>query len=69
MEVIANEGTVVIDKWVKLEAKARIGSLIGGLRQKMDILLKQKIDDPQFDLAGTKEMNLIVKLLVSDGHG
>ena len=69
LEVLANEGTVVINKWVKLEAKARIGSLVGGLRQRMDVLLKQKIDDPQFDLASTKEMSLIVKLLVSDGHG
>ena len=69
LEVLANEGTVVINKWVKLEAKARIGSLIGGLRQRIDVLLKQKIDDPQFDLASTNEMSLIVKLLVSDGHG
>lgn len=69
LEVQANDGTVSINKWVKFDAKARIGSLIGGLRQRVDSLLKRKIDDPQFDLAGTTEMMLIVRLLVSDGHG
>ena len=69
LEVQANEGTVTINKWVQFDAKARIGSLIGGLRQRVDSLLKKKIDDPEFDLAGTSEMKLIVKLLVSDGHG
>jgi ATP-dependent RNA helicase DHX57 len=69
LEVQATEGVVVIDKWVKLEAKARIGSLIGGLRQKVDDLLAKKIDDPSVDLANTNEMKLIVKLLVTDGLG
>lgn len=67
LEVQAEKGTVCVDDWVYLSAKARIGSLIGGLRQKIDDLLAKKIENPTFDLAGTKEMELIVKLLVTDG--
>jgi len=69
LEVQAKEGVIVIDNWVKLAAKARIGSLVGGLRSRVDSLLTKKIDDPSFELAGTSEMKLVVKLLVTDGHG
>jgi ATP-dependent RNA helicase DHX57 len=69
LEVLATEGTVIIDGWVKLDARARIGSLVGGLRQRLDSLLARKIEDPSFELASTIEMRLIVKLLVTDGHG
>jgi len=69
LEVRATEGIVVVDNWVKLDTKARIGSLIGGLRQRVDSLLAKKIDTPSFEIANTNEMKLIVKLLVSDGHG
>ena len=67
--VKATDGIVVIDDWVKLDAKARIGSLIGGLRQRVDDLLAKKIEDPSFEIANTNEMKLIVQLLISDGHG
>lgn len=69
IEVRATEGVVVIDDWVKLDAKARIAALIGGLRQRVDQLMEKKIEDPSIELANTNEMKLIVKLLVSDGHG
>jgi ATP-dependent RNA helicase DHX57 len=69
LEVLATEGIVVIDGWVKLDAKARIGSLVGGLRQRLDSLLARKIEDPEFELTTTIEMQLIVKLLMTDGHG
>ena len=65
----ARNGIIVIDNWVKLSANARIGALIRGLRSKMDDLLEKKIRDPKIDISGTPEMNLIVKLLVTDGLG
>lgn len=68
LEVRAKEGVVVIDDWVKLAANARVGSLIGGLRQKLDELLSKKIEDPSIELASTSVMKLIFKLLVSDGN-
>lgn len=69
LEVRATEGVVVVDDWVKLDAKARIAALIGGLRQRVDLLMEKKIEDPSFELANTNEMLLIVKLLLTDGHG
>jgi ATP-dependent RNA helicase DHX57 len=69
LEVRATEGVVVIDGWVKLDAKARIAALIGGLRQRVDQLMEKKIEDPTFEVANTNEMKLIVKLLLTDGHG
>lgn len=69
LDVQARNDIIVIDGWAKLSANARIGALIRGLRSRMDDLLEQKIKDPKIDISGTPEMNLIVKLLVTDGLG
>ena len=69
LEVKSSKGTIVIDGWAELSANARIGSLVGGLRRRVDKLLADKVQDPLYDIAGSKEMQLIVKLLVSDGLG
>jgi ATP-dependent RNA helicase DHX57 len=69
LEVQAAKGVILIDEWVQLSANARIGSLIGGLRKKVDELLMKKVSDPSFELANTNEMKLIVKLIRSDGLG
>lgn len=69
MEVQASKNIVVINNWVKLSANARIGSLMGGLRQRVDLLLSQKVEKPSFDIANTEEMKLIFKLITSDGLG
>ena len=69
LEVQASKDLILIDDWVRLAANARIGALIGGLRQLVDELLSKKVEDPAFDIAATVEMKLIVNLLVSDGLG
>ena len=69
LEVQAANATIVVEDWVRLSANARIGSLIGGLRRKMDDLLTRKVEDPSFDVANTAEMKLIRSLLVTDGMG
>lgn len=69
LDVQASKDTVVIDDWVKLAASARIGSLMGGLRRRVDDLLSKKVRDPSFEIAKTKEMELIVKLITTDGLG
>jgi len=46
---------------IRLSANARIGSLIGGLRQKVDELLEQKISNPSLNVTGSTEMNLITE--------
>lgn len=69
LEVQAASGIILVDGWAQLSANARIGSLIGGLRKKVDELLTKKVEDPSFELANTPEMNLIVKLIRTDGLG
>ena len=51
----------MLDDWIKLSANARIGSLIGGLRQKVDELLEQKVADPSLDITSSTEMKLITE--------
>jgi ATP-dependent RNA helicase DHX57 len=69
LEVQAARGLILVDGWAQLSANARIGSLIGGLRKQVDELLTKKVVDPSFELANTDEMNLIVKLIRTDGLG
>ena len=61
MEVQASRGLIVLDDWIRLSANARIGSLIGGLRQKVDELLHQKVADPSLDITDSIEMKLITE--------
>ena len=68
IDIQASNGLIVVDDWVRLSANARIGALIGGLRCRVDELLKRKVANPKLDV-GTVEMKLIVDLLVSDGLG
>jgi len=65
----ASEGLVVIDGWVTLASSPRIVSLVGSLRRKVDDLLMKKIEDPSFEIANSKEMVVIGKLLRTNGEG
>jgi ATP-dependent RNA helicase DHX57 len=69
VEVIAAEGLIVVDDYVRMSANARIAALIGGLRRKVDDLLSKKISNPSYDVVNSLEMKLIVKLLRTDGLG
>lgn len=69
MEVQASKGLIILDGWVTLSANARIGSLIGGLRRKVDDLLERKVTDPRLDITSSTEMKLITDLLRHDGLG
>lgn len=69
LEVQASKDIIVVDGWANLSANARIGSLVGGLRKKMDELLLKKVAEPSFELSSTHEMKLITKLLLTDGLG
>lgn len=67
MEVQASKGLIVLDDRVPLAANARIGSLIGGLRQKVDELLEKKVAEPRMDIVRSTEMELITDLIKHDG--
>jgi len=69
LTVEARNSVIHIDDWIRLSANARIGALILGLRSKIDELLRQKINNPTVSISDTPEMQLIVKLLITDGHG
>lgn len=69
LEIQAAKELIVIDDWIKLSANARIGALIGGLREKVDDLLAKKVANPSVDIRGALEMKIIVKLIVSEGLG
>ena len=69
LSVEARNSVIHIDGWIRLSANARIGALIQGLRSKMDELLRKKIDNPTVPISDTPEMQLIVKLLITDGLG
>lgn len=69
IEVQASKEIVVVDGWCQLGAHPRIGSLMGALRKRLDELLVQKINDPSFDIAASSEMDVIVKLIKTDGLG
>jgi hypothetical protein len=61
MEVKASKGLIMIDDWIRLSANARIGSLIGALRRRVDDLLELKVTDPSVDIVGSTEMKLITE--------
>jgi len=69
LEIRSAKGTIVVDAWAVFSANARIGSLMGGLRHRVDALLEKKVDNPSYDIATSKEMKLIVKLITTDGLG
>lgn len=69
LEIKASTGVVAVDGWAELSANARIGSLMGGLRRRMDTLLAEKIKKPSIDITLSQEMKLIVKLIMTDGLG
>ena len=69
MDVQASRGLVVLDNRIVLSANARIGSLMGGLRKKIDQLLENKVANPSIEIADTDEMKLVVDLLKYDGLG
>jgi ATP-dependent RNA helicase DHX57 len=70
LTVETRNNLIIVDSWVRLSANARIGALIQGLRSKMDDLLQSKIDHPDsISITDSPVMQLIVKLLVTDGQG
>jgi ATP-dependent RNA helicase DHX57 len=69
LQVQASKNVVIIDNWVKLSTNARIGSLMGGLRLKVDLMLSRKVEEPSFEIANTDAMKLIVTLIKTDGLG
>lgn len=69
LQIQAAKSIVTVDEWVELSANARIGSLIGGLRRRIDALLADKIVNPTVDVASLPEVQLVIKLVKTQGLG
>ena len=69
IQIQAAKGIVTVDDWVDLSANSRIGALIGGLRRRIDSLLAEKIVNPTIDVSSLPEVQLVVKLVRTQGLG
>eukprot|EP00522_Entomoneis_paludosa_P010319 CAMPEP_0172441418 /NCGR_PEP_ID=MMETSP1065-20121228/1967_1 /TAXON_ID=265537 /ORGANISM="Amphiprora paludosa, Strain CCMP125" /LENGTH=1439 /DNA_ID=CAMNT_0013190781 /DNA_START=22 /DNA_END=4341 /DNA_ORIENTATION=- len=67
LEIQASQGVVVIDSWCKLSASPKIGTLVGGIRRRLDELLTLKVLDPSLDIAATAELQIISRLIRKGG--
>ena len=53
LEVVHQEGYVLIDGWIRVRAAAPTAVLVKSLRQALDALLEKKIAKPELDLSAT----------------
>lgn len=62
-----SDGTVSIDKWIKFIASKKIIKLIFLLRNAIDQLLYEKINNTDFDINSSKMLEVVCHLLATDG--
>ena len=59
--------TIVIDGHITLAAPARVAVLVREMRTELQKLLARKIAEPAFDMNASSVLEVIIKLLSSDG--
>ena len=59
--------TIVIDGHITLAAPARVAVLVREMRTELQKLLARKIAEPAFDMNASSVLDVIIKLLSSDG--
>lgn len=69
LSVSAEDGSIAVDEWIRFSAVGRIALLVGRLRQRLEALLLQKIEDPSADIAATPEIQAMVRILKTNGMG
>ncbi|KAF8055672.1 DHX57 [Scenedesmus sp. PABB004] len=67
LEVLHDQGLLLLDGWAKFKAPARVGVLIKHLRAAVASLLAAKVADPSLDLAGQRVVEALHALLATDG--
>lgn len=67
LEVLHDQGLLLLDGWAKFKAPARVGVLIKHLRSAVAQLLAAKIMDPLLDLTQQKVVGALHQLLATDG--
>ena len=61
------QGKLVLDGWIRLDAAARIATLVDALKARVRALLLQKLESPGLDISATAEVQGLLKVLMSDG--
>eukprot|EP00882_Tetradesmus_deserticola_P011147 GHRQ01011788.1.p1 GENE.GHRQ01011788.1~~GHRQ01011788.1.p1 ORF type:complete len:340 (+),score=172.49 GHRQ01011788.1:429-1448(+) len=67
LEVLHDQGLLLLDGWAKFKAPARVGVLIKHLRAAVSSLLAAKVADPSLQLAGQRVVEALHALLATDG--
>lgn len=67
LEVLHDQGLLLLDGWAKFKAPARVGVLIKHLRAAVAALLAAKVTDHSLDLAGQHVVEALHALLATDG--
>lgn len=58
---------LLVDGWLRLRGWARLGVLVARLRAMVDNLIAEKVENPGLDLAGSKIIRLVIKMIELDG--
>ncbi|PTB62862.1 P-loop containing nucleoside triphosphate hydrolase protein [Trichoderma citrinoviride] len=58
---------LLVDGWLKLRGWARLGVLVARLRAMVDNLIADKVENPGLDLAGSKIIKLVIKMIELNG--
>ena len=58
---------LIVDGWLRLRGWARIGVLVSRLKDMVDNLIAQKVDNPSLDLRDNEVIQAVVKLVELDG--
>ena len=53
LTVQVSKNVILIDGWVVMSADGRIGTLVGGLRGRMDDLMLEKVRNPALEIDDT----------------
>ncbi|PRP88185.1 DEAD/DEAH box helicase [Planoprotostelium fungivorum] len=67
IQVFHKDEQIVIDKWIRFLAPARIAVLVKEIRLELDKLLSEKITNPQFDVSSSALVGTVSKLLITEG--
>lgn len=67
LDVLHEQGLLMLDGWAKFKAPARIGVLVRELRGAIDALLASKVEQPGLQLTGHRAVDALHALLATDG--
>lgn len=67
VEVLHDQQVIVIDKWIKFSAPARIAVIMKEIRTQLNTLLQEKISQPTLDISNHVLTDVVTELITTDG--